>query len=122
MRLNSTKPANKLEIFQQFCLARVLGVPHTVNRDKLNELLGERSVKEKAGIVATRLSRYCARDVKQLKWKDGAEPVVVKTRSRNEAVSNLEGVDGVDLGDWAHLLAKEYKTSDLFERTVPKFG
>ena len=121
MRLDSTKPANKLEIFQQFCLARVLGVPHTVNRDKLNELLGERSVKEKAGIVATRLSRYCARDVKQLKWKDGAEPVVVKTRSRNEAVPNWEGVDGVDLGDWAHLLAEEYKTSDLFERTVPKF-
>ena len=84
-------------------------------------MLGERSVKEKAGIVATRLSRYCTRDVKQLKWKDGAEPVVVKTRSRNEAVPNWEGVDGVDLGDWAHLLAEEYKSSDLFERIVSKF-
>ena len=46
MRLDSTRPANKLEIFQQACLARVLGVPPTVCREKLNCILGEKSVKE----------------------------------------------------------------------------
>ena len=121
MRLDSSKPANKLEIFQQTCLARVLGVPPTVDRKKLNAILGEKSVKEKAGIVACRLSKFCKREVKMLKWKDGNEPVICQTRSKKPAAATWEGVDGVDLGDWIHLLAEEFQRSEFVDRKVQKF-
>lgn len=56
-----------------------------------------------------------------LKWKDGNEPVIIKTRSQKPAAATWEGVDGVDLGDWIHLLAEEFKNSEFFERKVQKF-
>ena len=81
MRLDSTKSANKLEQFQQECLAAVLGVPPTVSRDKLNKIMCEKTVKEKARLVATRMAGFCERDVQLLKWEDGVTPVYPPTRS-----------------------------------------
>ena len=85
MKIDSFRPSNTIEIFQQMCLAEVFGVTPNVSRDELNEIMCEKSVRTKVGIVANRLAGFCERDLHTLKWANGMIPSGYGTRSQTNS-------------------------------------
>jgi len=109
MKQDSFRPSNTIEIFQQMCLAEVLGVTPNVSRDELNEIMCEKSVKTKVGIVANRLAGFCERDLNMLKWANGIIPQGFGTRSLRQIQPRWDGVEKGDLGDWMHMIAEQHR-------------
>ena len=116
MKTDIFKPSTLIEQFQQQCLAEVVGVAPTVSRQELNEIMCERSVKEKVQIVASRLSAFCERDLNVLKWNHGGIPSVSRTRSFRSIQCRWDGVETGDLGDWMHMLAEQYRNTEINDR------
>ena len=109
MKQDSFRPSNTIEIFQQMCLAEVLGVTPNVSRDELNEIMCEKSVKTKVGIVANRLAGFCERNLNTLKWANGIIPQGFGTRSLRQIQPRWDGVEKGDLGDWMHMIAEQHR-------------
>ena len=123
MKQDTFKPSTQIEIFQQKCLSEVLRVPHTVGRYDLNRIMGEKSVKQKVGLAATRLSSFCKRNLNSLKWKNGIIPDGTATRSGRNVQARWDGVEEGDLGDWMHMLAEQCRNEENYgsEDKLEKF-
>ena len=109
MKVTENAPSNMIERFQQECLALVLRVPHTVPRNQLNRIMGEKSVVEKCAVTANRLRNYCPRDLQLLKWKNGIIPTNRSTREHENLRPGWTGADRKDIGDRMHVLTEEYR-------------
>ena len=107
-----TSRKNEVEIFQQKCLAVVVGVCKNVCRTELNKVCGFYSVFDNCTRVAMRTTKFYERDISYLKG-EGENLVLGGMSLRSGTITENRvwiNCDHFDLGDRIHFIANTRTT------------
>ena len=114
---HSNSRANEIAVFQQKCLAVVVGVCGNVNRSELDKICGNRSVFDNCTLVASRLVKFYDRDIDYLKGDNIGARMTLRSGTVSHPDLKWKNCDHFDLGDRVNFIAATRKMLD-----VPKFS